>query len=143
MIHDLNLDNFVSDFKSYQIISIYHVIYKTFVTVKFSCVIIHKAYGCNQDYAGIKYIKYLKECSMKLNTFSRNNNILDVYDDKYIKVKFNLNDDFPVDKNSKLSTVLILIKSFIENRNKNEYYPQVFLKESLWNLVKQYKKYII
>lgn len=84
-------------------------------------------------------MKYLKECSMKLNTFSKNNNISDVYDDKYIKVKFNLNDDFPVDKNSKLSTVLIPSKSFIDNRNKNEYYPQV----SLWNLMKQYKKYII
>ena len=51
----------------------------------------------------------------------------DDYDEKYIKIKFNLDDELPLNKAIEIPAMVILVRAlFLEN---NKYYPQVFLDE--------------
>ena len=51
----------------------------------------------------------------------------DDYDEKYIKIKFKLDDELPLNKAIEISAMVILVRAiFLEN---NKYYPQVFLDE--------------
>ena len=49
------------------------------------------------------------------------------YDKKYIKIKFNSDDDLPLNKILKLHNLTLLVRSVSQEDNK--YYPQVFLDE--------------
>ena len=49
------------------------------------------------------------------------------YDDNYMKIKFNTDDNIPVNKIIYLPTVTITIRSI--TKKDNEFYPQVFLGE--------------
>ena len=49
----------------------------------------------------------------------------DDYDEKYIKIKFNSDDELPLNKAIKIPTMTIVVRAvFYEN---NKYYPQVSL----------------
>ena len=48
----------------------------------------------------------------------------DDYDKKYMKIKFNSDDDLPLNKTLKLYNMIIVVKSDFHEGNK--YYPQVF-----------------
>ena len=53
----------------------------------------------------------------------------DDYDEKYMKIKFNSNDDLPLNKALEMRIMAIVVRGvFHEN---NEYYPQFFLDECL------------
>ena len=54
------------------------------------------------------------------------------YDKKYIKIKFNSDDDLPLNKILKLHNLTLLVRSVSQEDNK--YYPQVFLDEWLYEL---------
>ena len=62
---------------------------------------------------------------------SKTNNS-DDYDEKYIKIKFNSDDDLPLNKTLKLYNMVIIIRS--EFREGNKYYQQEFLEECLYKL---------
>ena len=48
----------------------------------------------------------------------------DDYDEKYMKIKFNLDDELSLNKTTEISTMTIVVRAiFYEN---NKYYPQVF-----------------
>ena len=54
----------------------------------------------------------------------------DVYDEKYMKIKFNSDDELPLNKTIETPTMTIVVRAiFLEN---NEYYPHVFLDECLY-----------
>ena len=54
------------------------------------------------------------------------------YDEKYMKVKFNLDDELPLNKIIENPSMIIVVRDvFYEN---NKYYPQVFLDEYLYKL---------
>ena len=54
----------------------------------------------------------------------------DDYDEKYMKIKFNLDDELSLNKTTEISTMTIVVRAiFYEN---NKYYPQVFLDEFLY-----------
>ena len=56
----------------------------------------------------------------------------DDYDEKYMKVKFNLDDELPLNKIIENPSMIIVVRDvFYEN---NKYYPQVFLDEYLYKL---------
>ena len=56
----------------------------------------------------------------------------DGYDEKYMKIKFNSNDEFPLNKTREIPTITIAVgAAFHEN---NKYYPQVFLDECLYKI---------
>lgn len=56
----------------------------------------------------------------------------DKNDEKYIKVKLNLNDDLPLNKTLELRNMIIVVTSVFHKGNKH--YPQVFLEECLYKL---------
>ena len=56
----------------------------------------------------------------------------DDYDEKYMKVKFNSDDELPLNKIIENPSMIIVVRDvFYEN---NKYYPQVFLDEYLYKL---------
>ena len=56
----------------------------------------------------------------------------DDYDEKYIKTKFNSDDELFLNKTIEIPRIAIVIRSiFIEN---SKYYPQIFLDECLYKL---------
>ena len=58
----------------------------------------------------------------------------DDYHKKYMKIKFNTDDELPLNKMIKMSTMTIVVKAiFLENKN---YYPHVFLDGCLCKIYK-------
>ena len=57
----------------------------------------------------------------------------DNYDEKYMKIRFNSDDDLPLKKTLKLYNMTILVRSVFHEDNK--YYPQAFLDECLHKLM--------
>ena len=62
---------------------------------------------------------------------SRNNTSSD-YDEKYIKIKFNSDNNLPLNKILKLYNLKIVVRSVFQEDKK--YYPQAFLDECLYEL---------
>ena len=55
---------------------------------------------------------------------------LDDYDKKYMKIKFDLDDDLPLNKTMEIYNVIIVVRAiFYENK---KYCPQIFLDECLY-----------
>ena len=54
------------------------------------------------------------------------------YDRDYMKIKFNSNDDIPVNKHLNVLTVIFIIRNIFEKEGK--YYPQSFLDECLYEV---------
>ena len=56
----------------------------------------------------------------------------DGYDEKYLKIKFNLDDKLPLNKTIDITSMIIIVRTvFYEN---NKYYPQSFLNECPYKL---------
>ena len=56
----------------------------------------------------------------------------DNYDEKYMKIKFNLDDKLPLNKTIEISSIIIVVRAiFLED---SKYYPQVYLDECLYKL---------
>ena len=54
------------------------------------------------------------------------------YDEKYIKIKFDSDDELPLNKTIEIPTITIVAGAiFLEN---NKYYPQAFLDECLYKI---------
>ena len=56
----------------------------------------------------------------------------DDYNEKYMKIKFNSDDELPLNKMIEVPCMVIVVKAFFHENNK--YYPQVFLDECLYKL---------
>ena len=55
---------------------------------------------------------------------------LDDYDEKYMKIKLNSDDELPINKSIEITTMAIVARAiFLQN---NKYYPHVFLEEYLY-----------
>ena len=62
----------------------------------------------------------------------------DDYDEKYMKNKFNSDDELPLNKTVEVPTITIVLRAiFLEN---NRYYPQVFLDERLMKYKNELKE---
>ena len=70
----------------------------------------------------------IKEIIKKINYYSQPIK----YDDNYMKIKFNTDDNIPLNKIIYLSTITITIRSVTKKDDK--YYPQVFLDECLYQV---------
>ena len=58
----------------------------------------------------------------------------DDYDEKYMKIKFNSDDKLSLNKTVEIPTIKIFVRAiFLENK---KYYPQVFLDECLYKILK-------
>ena len=56
----------------------------------------------------------------------------DDYDEKYMKMKFNSDDELPLNKTIEIPTMTIVVRAVFHENNK--YYPHVFLDECLYKL---------
>ena len=54
------------------------------------------------------------------------------YDEKYVKIKLNLDDELPLNKTIKVCTMKIVLRAVSHENNK--YYLQVFLEECLYRV---------
>ena len=57
---------------------------------------------------------------------------LDDYDEKYVEIKFNLDDEMPLNKTIEIPSLIIVARAFFLENNK--YYTQVFLDEYLYEI---------
>ena len=71
-----------------------------------------------------------KKCRRTMER-SANNNSND-YDKKFLKIKFNPNDDLHLKKTLELHNIIIVVVSVFHNTNK--YYLRIFLDECLYKL---------
>ena len=62
-----------------------------------------------------------------------NNGVDGEYDKGYIKIKFESDDDLPLNKLMKFHTLIITIKHVFERNGK--YYPQIFLDDCLYEVL--------
>ena len=77
-------------------------------------------------------IKYAKLWDGIKNSIEKVNNKLGEYGKDFMKIKFNSDDNLPLNKTLKLHNITIIIRSVFEEDGK--YYPQVFLDECLYKL---------
>ena len=77
-----------------------------------------------------RILKKYEELWDNIRNFIRSiTNNSDDHDKKYMKIKYNWDDDLPLNKTLKLRNMVIIVRSvFLEG---NRYYPQVFLNECL------------
>ena len=76
-----------------------------------------------------KYEEFWNKTKDQIRKTTNNSND---YDKKYIKIKFNSNDDLPLNKTLELHNMTIVVRAVFHEDNK--YYPQVFLEECLYKL---------
>ena len=69
----------------------------------------------------------IKDCIEKIN-----NSKLGEYDKDYMKIKFNSNDDIPLNKQLNFPTIAVIIRNIFEKDGK--YSPQIFLDECLYEV---------
>ena len=56
----------------------------------------------------------------------------DDYDEKYIKIKFNSDDELPLNKTIEIPSMIIVVRAVFHENNK--YYAQIFLDECLYKV---------
>ena len=74
-------------------------------------------------------IKYTELWDGIKNSVEKVNNKVGEYGKDFMKIKFNSDDNLPLNKTLKLQNITINIRSVFEDNGK--YYPQVFLDECL------------
>ena len=77
-----------------------------------------------------KYTKLWDEMKYHIQTINASK--YGEYDKDYVKIKFNSDDDLPLNKMLKLRMLTIIVRSVFEEDSK--YYPQVFLDECLYEV---------
>ena len=77
-----------------------------------------------------KYAKLLGEIKYHIQTINAGKS--GEYDKDYMKIKFNSDDDLPLNKILKLHMLTIIVRSVFEEDGK--YYPQVLLDECLYEV---------
>ena len=80
-----------------------------------------------------KKLKNMKKLCNKIRNLIRSmTRNSDDYDEKYRKIKFNSDDELPLNKMIKIPSMIIVVRVVFHENNK--YYPQVFLDECLYKL---------
>ena len=79
-----------------------------------------------QKYQGV--FDGIKEIIKKVNDYGQPIK----YDDNYMKIKFNTDDNIPLNKIIYFPTITIIIRSVTKKDNK--YYPQLFLDDCLYEV---------
>ena len=81
----------------------------------------------------------LKEIMKRVKLWSKIRDLIrpvtkntDDYDEKYMKIKFDLDDELPLNKTIEIRSMIIVVRAVFHGNNK--YYLQVFLDECLYKL---------
>ena len=144
-------NNIKIDEKSYKNILIYYIGYVTIkeyvkiYSVNPLYLIFRYVNGYFENINGNKYltlvptneskekIKKYEELWIKIRDLIRSiTKNSDDYAEKYMKIKFNSDDELPLNNTIEIPTMTIVVRSFFQENNK--YYLQVFLDECLYKL---------
>ena len=154
-IKDFDLTQLKLDKKSCKSIGIYYIGYITIKSISDYeninsvnplYLIIAEVDGYIQENNGNKYLtfvstdknkKVLEKCTklwdeIKYNIQTINAGKFGEYEKDCMKIKFNSDDNLPLNKILKLHMLTIIVRSFFEEDGK--YYPQVFLDECLYEV---------
>ena len=77
-----------------------------------------------------KKIKEYEELWGKIRDLITKNS--DDYDEKYTKIKFNLDDKFPLNEMINIPSMIVVVRAVFHENTK--FYPQVFLDDSHYKL---------
>ena len=147
-----DLNNTKIDEKSYKNILIYYIGYVTIKDSKYVKIysvnplylIFNKVNGYFQEINGNKYltlvptneseekIKYEEFWSKIIDLIRSITKNSDDYDEKYMKIKFNSDDELPLNKTIEIPSMTIVVRAIFHENNK--YYPKVFLDECLYKI---------
>ena len=150
-IENFDPNNIKIDEKSYKDFLIYYIGYVTIkeyvkiYSVNTLYLIFRNVYKYFEKINGNKYLtlvptneskeknKKYEELWIKIRYLIRSiTKNSDDHDEKYMKIKFNSDDELPLNKTIEIPTMTIVVRAgFHEN---NKYYPQVFLDECLYEL---------
>ena len=81
-----------------------------------------------EDFDGIKVKNIIQKIIKKINDYGQ----LIKYDENYMKIKFNTDDNIPLNKIIYFPTIIIIIRSITKKDDK--YYPQLFLDDCLYEV---------
>ena len=81
---------------------------------------------------GKKIKRYEKPWSKIRDLIGSINKNSDDYDEKYMKIKFNSDDELPLHKVTEITSMMIVARAVFHENNK--YYLEVFLDECLYKL---------
>ena len=81
-----------------------------------------------EDFDGIKIKNIIQKIIKKINDYGQ----LIKYDENYMKIKFNTDDNIPLNKIIYFPTIIIIIRSITKKDDK--YYPQLFLDDCLYEV---------
>ena len=76
-----------------------------------------------------KYEELLSKIRDLISLITKNS---DDYDEKYMKIKFNSDDELLLNKKIEIPSMIIVVRAVFHENNK--YYPQFFLDECLYEL---------
>ena len=142
-IESFNPNNIKIDEKSYKNILIYYIGYVTIkkdlkiYSVNPLYLIFGKVNGYFEEINGNKKImerkKKYEELWIKIRDLIRSiTKNLDDYDEKYMKIKFDSDDNLPLNKTIEIPMKTIVVRAVFQENNK--YYPQVFLDQCLYKV---------
>ena len=130
------------DEKSYKNISVYIISYKSLVGFKLLRIKFNKIDGFIRVYEGTRYLVLLG--SEKYNSIynrikyliSIKSGITYIISHNYAKIKVDSYDSLPLEKTMTVHDVIIIVKS-VFNKDKNNYYNNIFLEIASYELFKK------
>ena len=138
---DFDSVNILLDEKTFENVWIYYVSLKTFIGAKHLRIMFDKVDGIIRDYRGTKYWvlfgleKHDAIYDRIRYHFVSKNGVTYLFSYKYGKIKFDSDEDLPLEEILTLHIVIIRIRS-VFNSNQNYYYYNISLEKHEINLAK-------
>ena len=138
-LKDSNLNLLKLDKKSLMNISIYYIRYVTkkpeynINSVNPLYLLISVLDGSIEEKEGSKYLNISLTYDNNVDQIKKiNNNSVDEYAKDYMKIKFDSDDNLPLNKILKFRILIFIIRNIFEKDDK--YYPQIFLDDCLYEI---------
>ena len=141
-VEDFDLDNILTDEKSYENILVYNISYKSLIASKPLHIRFEKIDGFIRVYDGTRYLVLLG--SEKYDSIydrirylrSVKSGIAYIISRNYATIKVDSYDSLPLEKTMTLCNIIILVKS-VWNKDKNNSYYNIFLEKASYVLPKK------
>ena len=133
-IEDLDFDNILINYKSYENILVYGISYKTLIWAKPLPIMFDKVDGFIRDFDRTRYLvlcgreKHDVIFNRIIYLINQKSFISYVISHNYAKIKVALYDSLPLEKILTFNNFIIFI-NFVFNKEKNNYYYNIFLEK--------------
>ena len=140
-IEDFDLDNILIDKKSYRNILFYNISYKSLIDYKPLRIRFDKIAGFIRVYDGTRYLvlfgseKYDSIYDRIIYLINVKSGITYIISYNYAAIKVDTYDSFPLEKTMTLRNVITLVR-LVWNKNKSNYYHNIYLEKASYELIK-------